>query len=123
LQVEKGKGRYRNRYAFCLETRDRLLQHAMTECVARINRNAIGAALGRPRILEFNDECDVIYINIRDAFMTSRRLAIAREIRQLTREGKLVFIGCASQDDINLFEEELAEADHSLVKFVLISRI
>jgi hypothetical protein len=129
---------YTNKYIFSVKKTDTALQRAMERCVATISPNTIGAPMGRPTVLNYDLACEAIYIETSDIRMTSRKIGLARAIREaiaesspdiadetistnedisgVIRKGLTVFIACTSERDRLLYESELAGLPFDRIK-------
>lgn len=111
-----------NKYVFFLNKIDVILQKAIENCTATVSPGTIGAAMGRQVVLDVDQDCEAIYFDTSPIRMTSRRLEITDAVRKFTEAGKLVYIGCNSQDEIDKYKEMLADIDGDQVKFFIENR-
>ncbi|MFZ6647966.1 hypothetical protein ACO0LO_19735 [Undibacterium sp. TJN25] len=103
---EQGRG---NTYSFELPQVDASLDHARRVCQIRILDDVIGMAHGRPVLFNFDSSCTMLYLDTTPIRMSSRKYTLAGEVKRLVDEGKQIYVGCASEEDVNLFKEELRD--------------
>jgi hypothetical protein len=86
-----------------------LLEEARQECSIRVRDGVIGVPLGRPVIFEFAPDCKTLYLDTTTIRMSSRKYVLSEEIKRLVDEGKTIYVGCASDDDVLFFKDELRQ--------------
>lgn len=104
IRPEVAKKPYRNKYTFRLIKHHKMLRHAMERCAAAIIEGRIGAPMGPGEVLQVRDDCEVVYFDAKNLRMSSRRLEIASAVRAMVQEGRRVFVGCSSLEDVFFFK-------------------
>lgn len=96
---------------------DRLFREMINNCSANVIPNTVRSGF-EDEVLSVNDSCNEIYVDVREIFMTSRRLDVVRDINKYLSEGKYVYISCGNEYEVQLYKELLTESLDRLRIFV-----
>lgn len=119
LVVGKSKQLKGNKYTFNLVKASAALREAREKCSLRVRESSIGAQCGRPDVFEFDPQCKTVYLDGTRVRMTSRHFELAAALRPLVEEGRKVYVGCRSEQDMFIYKDELKDlAGENLVLFV-----
>lgn len=119
LTVAKSKRLKGNKYTFSLVKASRALREAREKCSLCIQKSSIGALYGRPEVFAFDPECRTVYLDGTPVRMISRHFELAAALRPLIQEGRKVYVGCRSEQDMFIYRQELKDlAGENLVLFV-----
>jgi len=123
FSARTGAGGKGNRYVFALPKATTALREARRNCSMRIASRSVGAEYGRPPVLDFDENCSILYFNTAGILMTSRRISVAASMRKVLEGGRKVYVGCATERDVVFFKEELKDLlGENLVVFVDVPR-
>lgn len=119
LTVGDGKQLKGNKYTFSLVNASSALREAREKCSLRVRESSIGAPYGRPEVFAFDPHCRTVYLDGTRVRMTSRHFELAAALRPLIKEGRKVYIGCRSEQDMFIYQLELKDlAGENLVLFI-----
>jgi anti-sigma regulatory factor (Ser/Thr protein kinase) len=112
-----------NSYAIHLPKADAAVDQARRVCQIQVIENVIGVGYGRPVLFEFDRDCKTLYLDTTQVRMSSRKYSLAEEVRMLVKQGKRIFVGCADDEDLLLFKEELRDLPGSDVTVFIDARL
>ncbi|WP_416242807.1 hypothetical protein ACLSSQ_11925 [Azospira sp. APE16] len=119
LTVGKSKRLKGNKYTFNLVKASSALREAREKCLLRVRESSIGMLYGRPEVFSFDSRCRTVYLDGTRIRMTSRHFELAAALRPLVEEGRKVYVGCRSEQEIFIYKQELKDlAGENLVLFV-----
>lgn len=108
-----------NKYTFNLVKASSALREAREKCSLSVRRSSIGRPYGREEVFAFDPQCRTLYLDGTRVRMTSRHFELAAALRPLVSEGRKVYVGCRSKEDMFIYKEELKDlAGENLVLFV-----
>lgn len=119
LTVGESKRLKGNKYTFSLVKASSALREARERCTLRVRESSIGIPYGRPEVFDFDPQCRTVYLDGTRVRMTSRHFELAAALRPLVKEGRKVYVGCRSDQDMFIYKQELKDlAGENLVLFV-----
>jgi hypothetical protein len=114
--IDNGSVSYRlksNLHNFVFKLLDNLLIEIKSKCTARVRRNAVGSGYRSSGVLEYDESCKAVYIDVRNVIMRSRGIIIAQDIKKLMDDGKVVLVACKSKQQEKDFRVDLGpDTDH-----------
>lgn len=119
LHIAKSKRLKGNKYTFRMLRESRTLREARERCSLHIQESSIGAPYGRPEVFSFDQECRTVYLDGTRVRMYSRHYDLAAALRPLVQEGRKVYVGCRSENEMRIYRQELKDlTGENLVLFV-----
>ncbi|MEZ8695457.1 hypothetical protein AB6D15_25075, partial [Vibrio splendidus] len=76
----------------------------INDCTAKIVENKIGVGWGETDFLSYEEGCEAVYIDDRQASIPSRRFSLIGEVKRIIESGKLVFVSVSDQEDKALYQ-------------------
>jgi hypothetical protein len=108
-----------NEYIIELPLAHAALAAARDQCRALVRDGVIGESFGRPVIIEHPAGCSTLYFDATAVRMSSRKYILSLEIQRLVSEGKTIYVGCSSDEDVAFFSEEFRGLPSSKVMVFL----
>ncbi|MEZ8365901.1 hypothetical protein AB6C96_12135 [Vibrio cyclitrophicus] len=89
----------------------------INECSAVIIPSTIRSGF-ITEVLSSNDECEEVYVDVSEIFMSSRRMDVISDVKRLVGEGKYIYISCRNESEVERYKANLVDCLESLRVFV-----
>lgn len=96
---------------------DKNFKRIINDCSAVIIPKTIRAGF-ISEVLSSNEECEEVYVDVKNIFMTSRQMDIIADVKRLVDEGKLVYISCKNESEVARYQNNLVDCLSAVKVFV-----
>jgi len=87
----------KKKHKFTLTKLDAAVQKIIDECSVSIIESTIGAHFIKPNIIQFNENCESVFVDDTTIYMQSRRRVLVKEVEGLLKDGLMVYLAVRSK--------------------------
>lgn len=93
------------------------IKRIINECSAVIIPSTIRSGF-ITEVLSSSEECEEVYVDVTEIFMSSRQMDIVGDIKRLVNEGKYVYISCRNESEVERYKSDLVDCLDNVRVFV-----
>jgi len=90
------------------------LKNIIENCKVLIKKSAIGTNLAGKQVITYNKDCKEVFVNDTSIRMTSRRLALANEVKELLEKGLIVYLLVDNEENAHRYKNILNDKIENL---------
>lgn len=97
---------------------DEVFRRVINHCTAQVISSTVRTGFASREVLSVNQSCNEIYVDVTKIFMMSRMLDISSDIKKFLSDGKVVYISCRDEREVDMYKSYFTDDLDKLRVFV-----
>lgn len=99
----------KKKHEFKLDFLTTYLKDLIENCKVSIIKSSIGSSLSAKKVIKYNNTCKEVFVDDTNVRMSSRRLALAREVKELLDKGVKVYLLVDDEQNASMYRNVLSD--------------